>query len=158
MASITTVDDVLVDSVDFAVYLNRKANEKNLNVNVTKIQKWLYICYGIYLAIYEKQLLNEKPKVWEYGPVFEKVHTKQIESNGNLDNYYSSVDHGYLKKFDGLIDETLKHFGSWTSEELFSWTHEEGKAWDKRKTANGMRKSMDNLNIMADFKELLPDE
>lgn len=144
-----------VDSVDFAIYLNQKAIELGIAVNVTKIQKWLYICYGIYLAAKGEQLLTERPKAWEFGPAFPRVHKRQKKNNDSLNNMAMSVSAESLSKYDEIILPVLKHFGSWTASGLVAWTHEKGKAWDKKFNYDEKYESMDNHDIILDFKRFV---
>ena len=144
-----------VDSVDFAIYLNKKAHDLNIPVNVTKIQKWLYICYGLYFAINGEQLLTERPKAWDYGPVFPRVHKRQKKNNNSLDNLSTGIPLEKLKKYDDVIQATLKNFGDWTANELVAWTHEDGKAWSKTyHLLDAKYAPMDNHDISLDFKSL----
>jgi len=144
-----------VDSVDFAVYLSQKAIELNKSVNVTKLQKWLYICYGLYFAFYGEQLLTERPKAWEFGPVFPKVYNKQRKRN-TLNDLPIETSLGELKQYDEVIRVTLENFGDWTASQLVAWTHEKGKAWDKTYNHFDARNgNMDNNDIIKDFEGML---
>ena len=145
-----------VDSVDFAIYLNKKARELGKNVNVTKIQKWLYICYGLYFAAYNEQLLKERPKAWDYGPAFPRVHKKQKRNNDSLDNLQINIPLEELEKYNALILATLESFGDWTASELVAWTHEKEKAWHKTfNLLDAKYAPMDNNDIILDFRGLL---
>ena len=144
-----------VDSVDFAIYLNKKAKEKNLSVNVTQIQKWLYVCYGLYFAQTARQLLTERPKAWDYGPAFPKVHRQQKKNNDTLDGL--EVEGSLLKKYDDLVELTLNTFGTWSAGQLVQWTHEENTAWDKKIKLGEKYGSLDNYDIMIDFKKYIED-
>jgi len=149
-----------VDSVDFAIYLNNKANELGLSANVTQIQKWLYICYGLYLAAYDRQLLTERPKAWNYGPAFPRVHKKQKKNNDSLNYLETRINSENTNaedfaKYEAVVNTTLKHFGDWTAGELVTWTHEPGTAWDKKFKGDDMYSNMDNHDIIMDFKKLL---
>ena len=144
-----------VDSIDFAIYLSKKAQDLGKAVNVTKIQKWLYICYGLYLVAYEKQLLIERPKAWDYGPAFPRVHKKQKKNNAGLDGLIDTIEVKNFAKYDSVIQATLNNFGSWTASELVAWTHEPNKAWDKTLITEGIYSVMCNKNIYKDFKEIL---
>ena len=147
-----------IDSVDFAIYLNKKAHENGKTVNVTKIQKWLYICYGLYLAVYSKQLLTERPKAWDYGPAFPRVHKKQKKNGNSLDGLRNAMPLNKYEKYDDLIQATLEKFGDWNASELVAWMHDENKAWQKTMTYVGPYAPMDNFDILLDFKSILPDE
>jgi len=144
-----------VDSVDFAIYLNKKANEKDLPINVTKIQKWLYICYGLFLAAYDEQLLDERPKAWNYGPAFPKVHKKQKNNQDSLDGLEKELDLEKFSAYDDVIDAVLRTFGRWTASELVAWTHERGTAWDKVFRSSEMYTPISNEDIKSDFVKLL---
>ena len=143
-----------VDSVDFAVYLNKKAKEQGKNVNVTKIQKWLYICYGLYLAVRDEQLLDERPQAWKYGPFFPQVHDAQKSNGDSLDNLLGGIDEAKFAEYDGVINATLKNFGDWSASQLVNWTHQKDSAWYIKKESGEMFKSMDNHDIRRDFKRL----
>ena len=146
-----------VDSIDFAIYLSKKAQEFGKTANVTKIQKWLYICYGLYLAAYERQLLTERPKAWDYGPAFPRVHKKQKKTNDGLTNLINTITNNDLTKYDPVIRATLDNFGDWTAGELVAWTHEPDKAWRKTLSSDGIYAAMSNENISKDFKEMFKD-
>jgi len=146
-----------VDSVDFAIYLEHKARELGKAVNVTKIQKWLYICYGIYLAVYEEQLLKERPKAWDFGPAFPSVHRKQKqkENNDSLINLLSKITPDDFKEYDDVIEATLRTFGDWTAQQLVNWTHMPGTAWHNKIMMNEKYSALDNFDIISDFKEIV---
>ena len=159
VVSIETTKYGEVDSVDFAIYLNQKASDLGIHTNVTKIQKWLYICYGIYFALHEKQLLTERPKAWDYGPAFPRVHKRQKKNNNSLDNLTMNISSSELTKYDTVINATLENFGDWSASELVTWTHEKGKAWDK--TFNLLEAKyapMDNNDIFIDFRNIVAHE
>ena len=143
-----------VNSLDFAIYLGTKARDKKLFVNVTKLQKWLYICYGAYFAKTGEPLFNETPKAWQYGPVFPSVYNKQIKYGHSLAELANTIDESSLSDFDWIIDPVLDYFGKWSANELVSWTHKEGNAWYKQyHLRNEKNAPMDNWDIISDFKD-----
>ena len=151
----------LTDAVTFAAYLTRKAREQGHVVNVTKLQKWLYVCYGLYLAAYGEQLFNDRPKAWDYGPVFPRVHKHQTEnkleklvSDSNIDNLVPDA----RDKCNEVINAVLGHFGDWMATELVGWTHTPNMAWDKTIKTSGLYSTIDNFDIYKDFKEYVSDE
>ena len=148
-----------VDSVDFAIYLNKIAKKRGLDVNVTKIQKWLYICYGVYITVSGDQLLTERPKAWNFGPAFPSVHKLQKKNNDSLDGLEGSInDIEKLKKYDSIINSTLDTFGNWSATQLVDWTHEEDTAWDKRLKDNDMYSNIHNQDIINDFRKIVDYE
>ena len=144
-----------VDSIDFAVYLNKKARLAGMPMNATKIHKLLYICYGLYLATKDEQLLTERPKAWDYGPAFPRVH-KQLK--GGLERFENQVDFSSFAEYDFIVDPVLSHFGSWTAGNLVDWTHKDDSAW-KKQVAHGNRyEVMDNMDIKSDFVGFVTNE
>jgi len=117
-----------------AKYLLSRANEDRIVINMTKLQKLLYIAYGTYLVIKEERLTDESPKAWPYGPVFPKVRKNLLKVdftnysiNGDVE--YDAIVHD--KDVNNLVNLVLRIFGSWTSGQLVEWTHITGAPWDK---------------------------
>lgn len=148
-----------VDSVEFAIYLSEKAIRAEKHINVTKIQKLLYICYGLYLAHTKKQLLNERPAAWYYGPFFPRVHKAQRNNGGNLATLFNTGLIENFEKYDYIIEPVLNVFGDWSAGGLVEWTHEENTAWDKKYRIQGEKHtSLDSLDIIADFEKFIVTE
>ena len=144
-----------IDSIIFAAYLNKKAKDAGYKMNATKIHKLLYICYGLYLAAKNEQLLSERPKAWDYGPAFPRVH--KILKSG-LEKYEDQLDLQSLSEYDFIIDPILDHFGNWTAGNLVDWTHKEGSAWRKQVEHGNKYEVMDNMDIRTNFKVFLKND
>ena len=145
-----------VNSVDFAIYLYKKAAEAEKHINITKIQKWLYICYGLHLAVEGRQLFDEKPQAWDYGPFFPDVHGAQKLLANDLSRLEFRIENVDFSKYDKLINATLKHFGDWNAGQLVDWTHKKNTAWYKQTKAGEKYGEMNNDNILSDFERLFP--
>ena len=127
-------------STILAEYLAAIANERRLSINMTKLQKLLYIVYGAYLRIYEERLLNEHPQAWPYGPVFPSTRNHLLKKD-LYDIELSSIDE-QLKADDRLnrvIDFVLAKFGTWNAGQLSVWSHSSGSPWDKTTNVKGFR-------------------
>ena len=61
-----------LDSIDVVAYITKEAVIKNFYIDLTKLQKMLFACYGTYLAITGKRLCSEHPKALSCGSVFLK--------------------------------------------------------------------------------------
>ena len=93
----------MYDSVVIAEFMISLAFEKRIMLNMTKVQKLLYMVYGKFIAESGKQVLKETPKVWPYGPVFPRVHNKI-----KLDNVKTLQDPMFdVVKNDILLKETI---------------------------------------------------
>ncbi len=81
-----------INSVDVATYIAKQAVIEYYYIDLTKIQKILYACYGTYLAVTVKRLCIDNPKAWSNGPVFQKVYDFSIK---NID-FIQSLFWNYL--------------------------------------------------------------
>lgn len=72
----TNFTELNFDSIDIAKAIRYSAKQHNLSVNMTQIQKLMYIIYGTILVIHKERLTTEHPSAWPYGPVFPRVHKK----------------------------------------------------------------------------------
>ena len=94
-------------SVEFAVYLNSMALEKGCEVGVTKLQKWLYICYGLFLVWHNERLFEESPIAADYGPFFQEVHAVQRENNGDLSQVSLNKEITNIEKYEQVVQTVL---------------------------------------------------
>ena len=98
-------------------------------------------------------MLKERPKAWDYGPVFPRVHN--VQKKKGLDSWGLKLPIDEYKKYDEVIDATLAHFGKWTESELVAWTHQKDKAWhvaynqEDGKYRYGL---IDTYDILRDFE------
>ena len=103
-------------------------NKNGYEVNNTKIQKLLYLFVGFCLinGIEEIYDMDEKPKLWPYGPVFPKVH-KKFEAIKEIkrDKIESISD----KEAINILEKTVEKWGSVPAGKLSSWSHSEGSPW-----------------------------
>lgn len=53
-------DTYIYDSVDVAKYMTLEASRKRIFMNITKVQKLLYVVYGVYLRVYGERLACER--------------------------------------------------------------------------------------------------
>lgn len=120
-------------SVDIARYIIAVANKKGKSINMTKLQKLLYITYGIYLAVNDSRLFEEHPQAWPYGPVFPTTRNRLLST----DFYgitFSSSEFVALRSdqdINALIDLVFRSFGDWTASQLTEWSHRNGSPWER---------------------------
>ena len=126
-------DTYIFRSEDVALYLVACANEKKIVVNITKVQKLLYIIYGTYLRVFGKRLLDEHPQAWPYGPVFPLTRTviKRKIKTEYLSFPMDSVNQELRQdaNLNKTIDFVLSHFGKWNAGQLTEWSHRDGSPW-----------------------------
>jgi len=119
------------DSTVVAKYLLALAYQKGIVLNVTKVQKLLFILYGYFLARYNHLLLNEEPRAWPFGPVFPKTR-KGVDFGKVID-----VSDDSLKEIaaDPAVTEALNkiidNYAQFSATQLSEWSHMPGSPWDK---------------------------
>jgi len=127
------------DSVEVARYMMAVANAKGMVLNVTKVQKLLFIAYGYFLAKYNRVLTDEAPRAWPFGPVFPK--TRKFIDYGKL----TPLEYDYLnliKKDEELttfINQLIEDMGNVSASQLSGWSHEEGTPWFKTTKQRGFK-------------------
>lgn len=142
------------DSNVVIAYIKGYSEEKGIaDTNVTKLQKLLYCCYGVTLALTGKRLTTEYPYAWPYGPVFPKslrsLSLNKLPVNGK--EIFEYVCPSLLLE---CINKTIDLFGQFPVGKLSGWTHIAGSPWSKI-TQNGkvVPTRMDDLQILNFFRE-----
>lgn len=85
-------DTFIYRSTDIATYIIALANKNRIAINMTKVQKLLYIVYGAFLRIYNERLLNEHPQAWPYGPVFPTTRNKLLKQEFPLISFNDIIE------------------------------------------------------------------
>lgn len=117
------------DSVDVARAVLAEANSKGLRLNMTQLQKLLYIVYGTSLVILGRPpFSNEQPQAWPFGPVFPTTRRKLSDEakNGSAKTCPETVP-AELRR---IVDKVVEGFGTWTGGQLVDWSHRIGGPWD----------------------------
>jgi len=103
-------------------------NKNNYEFNNTKIQKLLYLFVGFCLinGIEEIYGIDEKPKLWPYGPVFPKVHKK---FEGIKEIKRDKIESISNKEAINILEKTVEKWGIIPAGKLSSWSHSEDSPW-----------------------------
>lgn len=114
------------DSVLLGKYLLAVGYSQGKVLNVTKVQKMLYIAYGFFLAKYNRVLILETPKAWPYGPVFPRTRKKIDYSTViNIDE----LQFKEIKQDQQVVDffsELVKKYSKYTASQLARWSNHKG--------------------------------
>ena len=126
-----TEDKGKYNSVEVAKYIVAYWNSKGIDINMTKLQKLIYIAYGTWLAIKNERLTNEHPQAWPFGPVFPTTRNYFLKINFDSIIFNNVSDE--LKKdneLENIINAIFNsQFGSWASNKLSAWSHIDGSPW-----------------------------
>lgn len=126
-------DKFLYNSVSMAKYIIAYANENRYAMNMTKLQKLLYITYGTYMAVKNERLINEHPQAWPFGPVFPTTRNKLLKKDFDEIKMSDSdlVEISKDKDMPSLMKLVFSTFGSFTASTLTEWSHKPDSPWEK---------------------------
>jgi len=119
-----------------AKYILSKAQEEKIVMNMTKLQKLLYISYGVYLAVKNERLTDESPKAWPYGPVFPTTRENLLKIDFQSFDITKDNECDEIRKdkeMRELVELVLKKFGKWNAGQLTEWSHSDESPWDLTK-------------------------
>lgn len=133
-------DSKTYDSILAAKYLMAIACSKGQCLNVTKVQKLLYIAYGTTLAQKnDHRLVSESPQAWPFGPVFPRTQKKidySLQYDLNNDMFSEIRNDIYVNNlFSKIIDE----YSGFSAGKLSAWSHLEGSPWHKTTLQDGFK-------------------
>ncbi|MDR2969384.1 MAG: SocA family protein [Tannerellaceae bacterium] len=126
-------DTYRYNSVAAAKYIAAYANEHRYAINITKIQKLLYIAYGTFLSVNNERLTDEHPQAWPYGPVFPTTRSKLLHIDIQSINI-KDPDILFLEsdsELKGLIEFVFRFFRWKNAADLTEWSHKDGSAWHR---------------------------
>ena len=120
------------DSVFMAQAIRYSGKIHNYQLNMTQLNKLLYIAYGMRLVSHRERLVIEHPAAWPYGPVFPRVNRHIKLSDPITDVQYT----GLSADIKNLIDDVVSNLGDVRAGTLSAWTHKEGSPWYKALARN----------------------
>jgi len=143
--------DKKYDSVIAATYLLAIAYDKNKVLNVTKVQKLLYMAYGYFLAN-GRVIFSESPKAWPYGPVFprsqKKVDYSSVIPLSSPELVTISKDKEVTNLFNLLIDK----YSIYSAGQLSEWSHSDDGPWDLTRNEQNFNWNMPiKDDLIADY-------
>ncbi len=150
----------LPTSIQFSSYILRYARNENITPNLTKIQKWTYICYGLHLAVSQGKdfLFDEKPYCWPHGPVFPQVFYAQKDHHDFFIQEYKTFN---FEPYIPLVKFVFIEWGTWSAAALSKWSHNENGAWRKASCKDPHaphRIALDPVDIYQDFRGYVQNE
>ncbi len=152
-----------LDSLQLMAYIIERCNALGVGrLNITKLQKLMYCCFGVVFAAYDIRLCDENPEAWQYGPVFPRtlLAMKTMGSIGEFEQTYRNRDDSFNEqktKFHyvfSAIDKTLTFFGNYSASQLSNWSHLEGSPWNESSNnGKNLYRQIDCSKIKTYFKE-----
>lgn len=109
------------NSIDVARAVMALADVHGLRLNLTQLQKLLYIVYGTCLVtLGHPPFRNEQPRAWPFGPVFRKSRRVLFDPVDDWD--VPQMSKAIPDDVRCIIKKVITHFGSWPSGSLIEWT------------------------------------
>ena len=119
----------MVDVQDVSNYLlSLSAPEAGDGISNLKLQKLLYYCQGLNLALYDTPLFDAVIEAWEHGPVVPVIYHKYKKHGWNHIPIPNNVS---LKKICSndevkeVVDEAYNFYGQFSAWKLRNMTHRE---------------------------------
>lgn len=142
----------MYNSVLLAEYLISLANSQGVLLNMTKVQKLLYIMYGSLLSKKGRLISDESPKAWPFGPVFPKVHKrvdlKKVKPLNHCDFDIIKDD----EEITDVIYSVIEKFSKFSATQLSDWSHIEDSPWDLTTKEKGFKwNSPISTDLIVDY-------
>ncbi|MDO5531972.1 Panacea domain-containing protein [Sutterella sp.] len=119
-----------VDSLQMMAYIIGHCVEKDIALNVTKLQKLMYCCYGCVLARFGARLTDEYPEAWQFGPVFpEALRSARFFS---LDDFLGKATPEVTAlpaDVIALVNDAVDYFGQFKAAQLSDWSQRPNSPW-----------------------------
>lgn len=116
-----------------ARYLRALASKNGRPLNMTQVQKLLYIAYGAIWAKYNFAFIDEKPKAWPFGPVFPNTRKSKYVDYGRSENV-EDPEFSEIRKdveINKILEEVANKYSSYSAGTLSGWSHSPGGPWDR---------------------------
>lgn len=149
------------NSVVMARLIAAYAIDNGFSINMTKIQKLLYVAYGVSLAVKGERLVNEHPQAWPYGPVFPTTRNKLLKENIHAISLKEECFSEMRKDKDTmeLLELVFRSFGNWSAAGLTGWSHKPDSPWEHTISVKGFKwgDRMDDNDIKNYFNSIIDE-
>ena len=144
-----------LSAIDIASFVTKFCALNNYFINITKLQKLVYCCYGVVLAAQDTRLCKEHPKTWPHGPVFTKIYKAQTLHQGVTEFLLDYNSKSIPSETKDLVVKTLDVFVKYNAGQLVRWSKQSDGPWKLDVTANGYFRKMDDTKIKNFFEKSL---
>lgn len=142
----------MTDLKDIASFVVKECALLNYFINLTKLQKLIFCCYGAVLADSNIRICKEYPKATSHGPVFPELYDlivqndfRSVQKMLDFKDKCSYLPESALE----TMKKVIKVFGKYNAGQLIAWTLREDSPWNN---------SIDDETIKNFFKEHVVEE
>ena len=119
-----------IDSLQVMTYIIQRCDDLKIDLNITKLQRLMYCCYGVVLAGFGRRLIDEYPVAWIYGPVFpESLRAVQYFKINAFRSKRAPDVECLPKAVRTMIDDALRSYGKFSALQLSQWSTAKGSPW-----------------------------
>lgn len=127
--------------------------------NLTPLQliKLVYIAHGWSLAIYDRSLINEDVRAWQYGPVIPQLYNaiKKYRAEPVKDIIPGDNDKKPISEEDRqLISVIYEKYGNYSGGQLSTLTHKPHSPWSQTWNEHGENQIIQSNVISEHYKKL----
>jgi uncharacterized phage-associated protein len=116
------------NSIALAEHIAYLCTKHGYTYNNTKIQKLMYICYGTFFVQNNTHIIEEKPQILHYGPIFSSV-LKYIQGFKNIDELPQDQSQNLDKDTKNMLNDIVEKVGLYSATKLVEWSHRANKPW-----------------------------
>lgn len=144
------------DAKAIANYFLELAKQQGKTIDPMAIQKLVYFAHGWNLALFDRPLITDRIKAWDYGPVISSLYGEFKEfGNGpitrlarsyefkenlkltviipSINDYRDSANYEVTKS---LLNRVWEVYGDFSAIQLSNMTHEDGSPWSTARREN----------------------
>ena len=151
--------EIKLDSIDIASFIVKHCAASNYFINLTKLQKLLYCCYGVMLAAFDERICTEQPRAWDHGPVFPRVYNITSKNRDGFVQYlieYKDKCANVLSNNElDLLKKVIDAYAKYSAGRLVEWSHLPDSPWSYTINKYGKFSPMDDSVIKKYFSERL---
>ncbi len=114
--------------------------ENTKSIDNLRLNKFVYIAYGLALVYKERELFKDRIEAWEYGPVipaiyheFKKYKDKKIIEQSYILDQNGKKEFSFIDKKDKgakeVLDAVIEIYGGMSVEKLLDFMHEKNSPW-----------------------------
>jgi uncharacterized phage-associated protein len=127
------INEYVAARVNALLVESAKNKRSPYNVTPLRLQKLIYLNYGMYLKKHNTFLTYLSFEAWTYGPVIAEIYHYYKQFGGNLITKKVSMGNGIYPRLenDDTIQSTIRKYSTMDAFELVVQTHKQGGAWHK---------------------------
>lgn len=119
-------------AITIANFFVELAHRTGIEITPMKLLKLVYLANGWYLAIFDRELIDEPIQAWQYGPVIPSVyHAFKIYGKNPILQPTKNMDKNITEEDKQLLLAVWEKYKSQTAWDLSELTHQPHSPWEQ---------------------------